>query len=269
LDELNILKKHPASWMPPPNSLQLRDLQIHLWRSGLNFHKDRLSELNRSLSDEEHRRSERFRFRRDRHAFIAARGILRKILSLYCDASPEHLEFDYAARGKPSLTGLHRNDDIRFNVSHSRGLALYAIVRARHVGVDVEYVRAITSMDHIAARLFLPEDCAWLTSLPRGSRQTAFYVCWTRREAYLKAKGSSIMRCVTSSARSLLSEQDTEGVAVIEEPDASGLWSVWQLDPGPGYAGALVLEGIGGELRCFQFPKEDAQTPLHSGKTAL
>ena len=139
----------------------------------------------RRTSGNERERAARFHFQKDRDHFVAARGILRLILGHYLDQPPEQLRFSYGPFGKPSLAGEADGQQLQFNVSHARGLALYAFARGRALGIDIEYVRADLAGDEIAERFFSRQEVSALRALPENARTHAFFNCWTRKEAYM------------------------------------------------------------------------------------
>src|SRR5687767_3102433 len=123
-----------------PESCALRDDVIDVWRVNLNRPAEQVEGLLQTLAPDERDRAERFHFPSDRRHFINARGVLRVVLSRYLDAAPAELQFCYGPFGKPSLTPQFGGDALRFSVSHSHGLALYAFTRGREIGIDLEYI---------------------------------------------------------------------------------------------------------------------------------
>ena len=152
----------------------------------------RLPNLKQVLSADEHARAERFYFQKDRERFMVARGLLRTVLGRYLNQEPSQLRFCYSPYGKPALaTGSGRNT-LRFNVSHSHGLALYAITCGRELGVDVELIRPELPDEEIAERFFSFQEVSGLRALPPNMRLEAFFNCWTLKEAYIKARGEGL-----------------------------------------------------------------------------
>jgi 4'-phosphopantetheinyl transferase len=228
--------------------------EVHVWRSDLHPGVSCAEKLLLTLCAEEQRRAERFRFPKDKEAFIAARGALRAILGSYLNVPPAEVQFCYSPYGKLSLSPEQRGaSDLRFNLSHSGGLALYAITAGRDVGIDIECMRDQLADLQIARRFFSSQETAMLASLPEHSRRVAFFNCWTRKEAYIKAKGEGlslpldqfVVSLVPGVAAALLSaEGDSEEVS---------RWTLQELFPGPGYVAALAVEGKGWRARCWQW----------------
>lgn len=125
--------------------------------------------------------------------FIATRAGLRKLLSAYTGIAPRDVRFTYGPDGKPELHN-DMNSDIRFNVSHSGALAVYAFARGFDVGIDVEHVREVDNLHKIAGRMFASDEIQALSSTSTEDRSREFLKIWTKREALVKLYGSSIWR---------------------------------------------------------------------------
>jgi len=172
--------------------LALPEDEVQLWRVDLDAIRGEESRWQGRLSPDESKRALRFHFPSDRQRFVASRALLRTILAAYLDADPVNLEFSYSKKEKPSLAGGHATSGITFNLSHSGGIALYAFTRGREIGVDVEQVRGDFDVEPIARRFFSAQEQIHLNDLPKAERVEAFFRCWTRKEAYLKATGSGL-----------------------------------------------------------------------------
>ena len=246
-------------WEPAPPRPRLDGDEVHVWRAALARTPREVEALEGLLSEDELRRAGRFHFRRDRANFVVARGTLREILSLYAGPPPRLLRFDYNAFGKPELAGAHAATRVRFNLSHAGGLALYAVAEGREVGVDVEAVRESVSCEELAASFFSRREVAALLALPARDRRGAFFDCWTRKEAYIKARGEGLSLPLDSFDVSLTPGEPAALLRTSDERDAAG-WTLRELTPGDGYAAAVAVEGVGWRLRCWRWPRgEDAQ----------
>jgi 4'-phosphopantetheinyl transferase len=191
------------------------------------------------LSRDEIERASRFRFEDDRSRFIASRSILRQLLSLYLACEPESISLEYNTWGKLALAAKFAGSDIRFNLSHSHGVAAYAIARRREVGVDVKMLRPDFANEGIAERFFSRTEIESLRSLPREHQTRAFFVCWTRKEAYVKALGHGLSIDLGSFDVSLRPE---ERPALLRCVDAAH-WSLEAFQPCDGYVGAIAVQG--------------------------
>ncbi len=178
--------------IPAAGNLGLGADEIHVWRASLNLAPTVLRHLEVTLAPDENSRADRFVFAGDRRSFVAARGILRELLGRYLQRPPSDIDFSYERRGKPVYRDRSVESPIDFNLSHSHGRAVYAIARGRHLGVDVEMVRPAVASEGIAERFFSQRECAELRALPAHSQAEAFFNCWTRKEAYIKARGDGL-----------------------------------------------------------------------------
>jgi 4'-phosphopantetheinyl transferase len=228
----------PNGWALNSQHFEFEDQEIHVWRAYLDCEEPGLHRFDETLAPDEKARANRFVFRQDRNRYVAARGALRELLGRYLDRSPAAVEFDYTTKGKPSLRAALNERSIQFNVSHSRGLALLAFALGRNLGIDVEFIRPESPADEIAQRYFSPKELMELRTLPPSLRAEGFYLCWTRKEAYIKATGEGLHVPLESFNVSL-----TPGLPERLESADSDRWSMRSLYPDPLYAGALVAEG--------------------------
>jgi len=208
--------------------------------------------LKQILSLDELSRAGKFYFQNDQDHYIMARGLLRAILGKYLQMKPDEIQFCYGPFGKPALEDNHRKM-LRFNVSHSHGLALYAVTRERKIGVDLEYIRSDISVQDIAEQFFSQREVAALHAVPENDRPRAFFAAWTRKEAYLKAEG----RGLSGDLKQL------EVVPALgcpsEFPEINGSnqedspWLLMDLAVLPESAAALVVEGHDLQLKFWQW----------------
>jgi 4'-phosphopantetheinyl transferase len=237
---------NPCAWLPPPTKLSPAEDEIHVWRASLDLEKESLDRRASILSQDEKQRASRFLFPRDRDHFAAARGILRELLGKYAAISPAQLEFQYGDRGKPSLRTKNDESPVHFNLSHSRGLAVYAFARNRELGIDLEPIRPEFAGEGIAERHFSPQELKEWRRLTPGLRAEAFFLCWTRKEAYVKARGGGLQIPLASFSVTLTPGQPEQLLSV-----DSARWRLRSFQPAPGYAAAIVGEGK--DWRLLQF----------------
>jgi 4'-phosphopantetheinyl transferase len=209
-------------------------------------------ELAGILAPDERERAERFHFERLRWRFVVGRGVLRIILAGYLGTAPAGVRIAYGLRGKPRLADGH-GDALRFNLAHSGGLALYAVTRGRELGVDLEEVRPLEDAEAIAARYFSAGEAAALGALPHADRLAGFFRCWTRKEAYVKARGEGLAIPLHQFDVSVAPDEPARLLGSRREPGDADRWSLVGLSPAPGYAGALAIEGRGWSLSCWQW----------------
>jgi 4'-phosphopantetheinyl transferase len=229
-------------WFRRRDQLVLRDDEVHVWRAWLDSASSS-SILAGLLSDSEMQKAARFRFSRDRHRFIVAHGVLRSLLGLYLCRDPRSLDFQTNEFGKPSLLAEEDDNAINFNLSHSHDLALFAFVRAREVGVDVEHVRPEFAELAVAQQFFAPEEITELQALDPPLRVNGFFNCWTRKESYIKARGTGLSLPLHDFEVSLRPGSPAALLRHLSDPGESSRWCLHELSPGPGYVGALAVEG--------------------------
>jgi 4'-phosphopantetheinyl transferase len=242
-------------WRPPPPELTLSNAEVHVWRVALDPAKSCVECLQRTLSADELARAARFHFPRDRRRFIVARGVLRDILGWYRGVQPSALGFRYSAYGKPELADDADEDGLRFNVSHSHEMALFAVTRGREVGVDIEYLGREIAGEEIAERFFSAHERASLRALPAAMKHQAFFNCWTRKEAYIKAHGEGLSLPLDQFDVSLVPGEPAALLATHSDPQEVLRWSLRALTPGLDYVAALAVEGQGWQLSCWQWRK--------------
>ena len=213
---------------------------LHLWRARLDVSPKRRETLWASLSSGEQERAARFRFAADGDHFAAARGVLRTLLARYAGETPPDLTFDYGPQGKPALAPPH--DALHFNLSHSGNLALIAVRSHSAVGVDLECICAGFPAAETAARFLSPEAFAALSALPEDARQTYFFRCWTRSEAYSKLRGHGFSQGFQGLDVSAPTTKSDEFFTVRVDGVAESDGFVCDLDIAPGYAAALAVE---------------------------
>ena len=134
---------------------------------------------------------------RHRRRYVARRGILRELIGSYLDCDPAGVAFVHNAYGKPAIA----QSDLRFNLSHSHGMALYAFCRYAEVGCDIERRDPKFAAEQIPERFFSPDEVRALRSLPLNEQTEAFFNCWTRKEAYIKAVGHGLVDCARQFRR--------------------------------------------------------------------
>ena len=245
-------------WRPaPPLAPPLADDDLHLWRATLDMPADELPRWARLLSPDEHERARRFHFEKDAHRFVARRAALRIMLARYTGTAPAALQFRYGAQGRPELAGAPDTPAVSFNLSDSKHVALYAFTRSRAVGVDIEYLRPLTDLDRVAARILTPREYARLAALPAGSRRAAFFAAWSLKEAYLKAVGQGLIglpRVEVAIA------PDTPALLTIAaSEDAARAWFVHPCASQEGFAAAAVVHGGACHISHFDFTFEGQQ----------
>lgn len=238
-------------WQSAVANLIVSNTEIHIWRVALDRPASQIQNLAQTLSDSELQRAERFHFARDKNYFIVGRGALRTILSRYLKVAPNLVQFSYGPCGKPEIAD-NLDSTLCFNLSHSQGLALYAVTRSRKIGVDIEQIRPVPNMESIAERFFSQQENAAFKAVSAEQKLAAFFNCWTRKEAYIKAIGDGLSFPLDRFSVSLTPGEPAQLLNVEGDSTAPSLWYLKALVPAPNYVAAIAVEGLGEELTCQQ-----------------
>jgi 4'-phosphopantetheinyl transferase len=228
-----------ANWpLAPPKAAVLGAATVSCWRIALDaVDRQRGNRLAELLAEAERQRAARFLRPADRRSYIAAHAGLRLLLAAALGRREQDLRFSNGATGKPMLA----DGALEFNLSHSAGIVLIALARRLAVGVDVERLRLVPGREAIVRRYLHPGERADLAALPPAPAQTAFFRCWTRKEAVAKALGLGLglpleryrVSCRPGVPAALLEAQD------LEPPPE--LWSIHDLTPSADHVGALAV----------------------------
>ena len=194
------------------------------------------------LSNVERERARRFAFERDRHRFVIARGRLRQLLGGRLNVAPDSVQLVYGPRGKPALARAFAGSGLRFNVSRSGEVAVYAFAYDREIGVDVEEVRVLPDADAIAAQMFSPRESAAYFALSPRHRPLGFFHCWTRKEAFVKALGDGLYYPLDRFDVSLAPGEPARILRVESTAGDDCPWTLHTFSPGAGLAGAVVVQ---------------------------
>jgi 4'-phosphopantetheinyl transferase len=230
-----------APFHPPEyRARRLAPGEVQIWGVALTATDQVLADYRAVLSDDERNRADRFRFENLKRAFAISRGGLRYLLAGYLGNRPGDIAFNYGPRGKPELRDSAR---LRFNVSHSGLIALYAFALDCEVGLDVEQIREIEDYDAIAVRFFSPGEVREFRSLAPSEKLTGFYRCWTRKEAYIKAVGEGLAIPLDRFQVTLLPGIPASFLKLRDDLESPADWALHHLEPAPGYVGALAYSG--------------------------
>jgi 4'-phosphopantetheinyl transferase len=222
--------------------------EVHVWLAKLDdYAADNLKVM---LAADELARAARFHFDKDRNHFIVARALLRKLLAAYLDTNAGELQISYAEKGKPSVEESRRGS-LKFNVAHSHGLGIYAFSWNREVGIDLEFIREDLADEQIAERFFSQSEIQSLRELPAELRKQAFFDCWTRKEAYIKARGEGLSIPLDEFDVSLAPGEEAALLCNHKNPGEVTRWSMQSVAVPSGYVGALVVQGQDWKLKTF------------------
>jgi len=225
--------------------------EVHVWHADLAMAQNRLNSLFPLLDLEEQGRASRFKVPAPREQFVTSHAFLRLALSKYLQIGARNVRFRVAEYGKPELTN---NSSIRFNLSHTNGAAVLAIVRHHAVGVDVERVRQDVEALELAQRFFSAAEVTWLRSQPASERFASFFACWTAKEAYIKACGMGLSTPLAGFSVIPHAGQERLHLEIFDDPQGSRSWSIWPLDLEPSLRCALAVQGANLTVRVGKWP---------------
>ena len=216
---------------------------VHVRIASLDCRQSELKFFESTLAEDEINRAKRFHFQKDRERFVAGRGLLRVILSSYAGVPPGEIIFTYGSHGKPGLPRQDGRPAIEFNLAHSGGTAIYAITQDRPVGVDIESMKDEFPLESVAEHFFSTVEVAALRSLPKHLRRIAFFKCWTRKEAFIKALGDGLSCPLSDFDVSLMPGEPARLLQVRRASEEASRWCMEDIESVPGCAGALVVAG--------------------------
>ena len=214
--------------------------EIHLYYADLRYYRCKKPEI--LLSPDEAARADRYRFEADTLRYVRARCLLREVLSVYQNCTPEEVIFEYSKRGKPFLKG-EPSRGVQFNLSHSGDMAALAVSCGRSVGIDIEKVRNDRGESDSPLRFFSEAESAAIRNSRGRAKAELFFRIWTRKEALLKATGEGIGGLPGSPDILKKDEFSLNGT----------VWHVYDLNISPGYRAALATEGSGSMVRIERF----------------
>jgi 4'-phosphopantetheinyl transferase len=242
-----------VQWGAAPLRPGLDPNSLHVYRIDLVEYAAVVESLAQLLSADERAQAERYRFARDRTRHVVAHGALRCILSRYLGLGPAQLQFGSSVTGKPYLASDVCALDLRFNLAHSRDLALLVIALGREVGADIELTSTPMDLLSAARTAFAPQELDDLITLPEAQRRQAFFRIWTCKEAYLKATGAGLSCPMDAFAISTPDHGPPRLLWLRHQPEDLQRWSFVRLTPHPEYAAAIVVEGRDWHLCCYHW----------------
>jgi 4'-phosphopantetheinyl transferase len=226
--------------------IRLLPHEVHLWLAPTEG--DALARLPAAwtlLDAAERARAERFLVEHARAEYILSHAFVREVLASHTGADPRDFAFAKGPQGKPSIEAPEEHTAVRFNLSHSRGLAACAVALGREVGVDVEQKSERVAIEEVAQTVFSDSGLAAFAAVAPAQRREHFFAKWTLKEALVKARGDGLSLDVKRIRADL---GDDLGVLfmALDGADVSPSWVVHPFRPTPDHAGALVAARAGG-----------------------
>ena len=224
--------------------------EVHIWSASL----DRpISQYYSLLAANERQRTERFHFEKDRNRFIVRRGILRILLGCYLGIEPESVLFSHGKNDKPGLADEFNRKRLRFSLSHSEGLAIYAFTGDHEIGIDIEQIRDMPEMEQIFERFFSLRENEVFHILPENRRKEAFFNCWTRKEAFIKATGDGLSMPLDKFDVSLVPGEPARLLRIEGDTEEVSRWSMQDLKGVSGFAAAFAMRGYVRNVHCWRW----------------
>ncbi|MFY0591774.1 4'-phosphopantetheinyl transferase family protein [Roseivirga sp.] len=230
---------------PPP----LIKNYVHLWKFKQDSFRNTLAPLSSLLSEDELKRASKFRFDKDRLTYIVARGNLRKLLSKYLNIPGHAINFKYNSQSKPFIDS---KTNLKFNVSHSGGIILVGFVLEHDIGVDIEFDKKQVETAQVAQSFFSRNETSKLLSLPEKEQLQAFYNCWTRKEAFIKAKGGGLSIPLDQFEVSLLPDESPELKIIRWDPADVSNWQLKSFKIDKDYTAATIVSNSVLQYKCFE-----------------
>lgn len=237
-------------WQSYPKNIVLYPTDIHVWKANMDIELSFQDELWLTLSEDEKARANRFRFPYLRVRYIAARGILRRLLAQYLSVPADSFRFEYGEQGKPSLSDF---PNFEFNISHSHDHVVFAFAKDMTLGIDVEFINPKIDCEVIAPRFFSKNEANALLALPSIERPPIFFNCWTRKEAFIKAKGGGLSIPLDQFEVTLLADDAPELLTIDWAPEEVKNWSVFSFNVNKEFVGALMTNQNIGEVYYYNF----------------
>jgi 4'-phosphopantetheinyl transferase len=236
----------------------LAENQVDIWQIQISG-QGGVERRRQLLSPDEVQRADAFQFEKHRRRYIAGRAAMRQILGIYTEIAPKELVFSYGEKGKPELAGELKRPEIKFNLSNSQDVAVLAVTQNLTVGIDIEWINPEFATDEIARRFFAEGEVRRLQALPVTERSDAFFACWTRKEAYIKALGEGLSVPLDSFEVAFGPGVPAALLQVRVNPSEIERWSMYDIAVTQGFRSALIVEGKGHRLRHMQWEEAEPE----------
>lgn len=230
--------------------LYLKPNQVDIWFVDKKKHLNKLSEYWTVLCDDERKKASQFRFVKDFNCSVIARGVLRTLLGKYLNTNPKNIEFEFGEFGKPQLKETNR---LEFNVSHAEDGIAIAFTQKNKIGVDVEYIKRPIEVATIAKQFFSENEVSSLFSVEKSNQQQAFYNCWTRKEAFIKALGDGLSFPLDQFSVSLTSTKEASLLETKWDKKEKENWFLKSFEPKKGYIGAFSVKGKVTDIQFWKY----------------
>lgn len=212
--------------------------EIHIYRSSLETTSDKIKDYESFLSADELYKANRYKFEKDRVHYITGRALLRNILSRYLNQFPGEIVFSYLDKGKPFI----KDTEVKFNLAHSGGRAVYAVANNIDIGIDIEFMRELPDALQIAKRFFSEKEVDEFSEIREVDIRTAFFNCWTRKEAFIKAVGEGLSYPLKDFSVTLKPGDKPEILWIKDKAEEVKYWSLINIDTDENYISSLAVK---------------------------
>jgi 4'-phosphopantetheinyl transferase len=230
-------------------NIVIEDYQVHIWQTNLKTLSIYSKDILNTLSPDEIKRADNLRFTRDREHFIVRRYLLRLILSKYCNCQPREIMFRYNSFKKPFIC-IPEFKEIKFNMSYSNDLMLVGLSRQKDIGIDIEKVREMRDLENIAVENFSLQELKYRDS--KLDKTNTFFKIWTRKEAFIKAKGKGIYQPLKSFCIDINSSGSYEHLVIFNHPFESKRWRTSELNTSDSYIASMAIKSDRFKISYFQ-----------------
>ena len=218
---------------------ELKPNTVHIWTINFLVSEDAFSRYHNLLSDDEKERANKFKFYKDKRCYVVTKGILRLLSATYLTKDAKDIKFEYGKYGKPKFK---TETNLNFNVSHSGDIAIIGFVYDHTIGADIEKIKNDFDTFEIAANFFSKKEIATLREIPKSHQYLAFYRCWTRKEAFIKAKGSGLSFPLDQYSVSLNTDLKAELLETKWSTKEKEHWYYHSFIPDSNYIAAVIVD---------------------------
>ncbi|MEO8664515.1 MAG: 4'-phosphopantetheinyl transferase superfamily protein [Ignavibacteria bacterium] len=218
--------------------MQIPGNEIHIYSIDSKVVVNEIESFREVLSEFEILKAKRFKFDKDKKNYIVFRSTLRKILSEYLITDPSSITFSYSEKGKPYI----KDSILKFNVSHSRSLAVYAVTLNDELGIDTEHIKKMPDAFEIAQRYFSIKENTEFAELKKGEIPLSFFNCWTRKEAFIKALGYGLSYPLADFSVSFKPGDEPQISWIKDNDKKKNEWSLFNIDIAKGYVTSLAVK---------------------------
>lgn len=228
--------------------------ELHLWWADTSRPSEPIDVLKQCLAPDERQRAERFVRETDRHRFVVSHAAVRMILGQYLGIPPDRVELTIRPGGKPQLAPSGEVPSLYYSLSHSGDRALIGVTRDKEVGVDVEHIRPLIDADNIVRRYFSAGEQTIWRSLSADEQLAAFFRCWTRKEAYLKAQGIGLSAGLDQFEVSLAPGEPACLLRINDSTRSITRWRMYEISADMDYMAACVVDGEINRISIYDWP---------------